>query len=375
MQNLKMYLTFKKDISFKEQNFNELDGLLFSVLSYIKWENIVSEGKDKILLSSAAKIHNDKYRDELTTSSYLFSMELIEVLDLLIHTTRYKDVYLSQYHVIHDGNSLTQFCALYLNVSKNISFISYRGTDNSMLGWKENLRMIYVTELECHQHACDYLGKIMKEEHKLSYLPAYWNFHSIYLGGHSKGGNLAMAAAYKASDYHRVIKQVYSFDGPGFLQSFYDLYENKALASKIVNYVPQGAMIGRFLNHQEKTVIVRSREIGLIQHDIFNWFCETNQFIRAKDFDSESDDVKEYLNTLLFEGDVKVKEETLYKIFNVLDKMSLTNLADLNTIKLSQGYQGVKEVAAMNSEQRKFFIELITYIVKQTKNIILSNYK
>lgn len=375
MQNLKMYLIFKKDISFKQHAFNELDALVFSLISYIRWEGVVSENSDKISLQEACRKHQTKYSYKELSSSYQFSLELIDLIELLMDCKRYEDVMLSYYRVKYEPDTLTQFSATYISIKNNLSYISYRGTDNSILGWKENFRLIYSTQLEAHQYATDYFEEVMEKEHKYRFLPWYYNTHSIYLGGHSKGGNLAMAAAYKTKKMHNGIKQVFAFDSPGFLPSFYELYENKQIANRIINYVPNCSMFGRFLDHHEKMNIVKSQETLLSQHDTFSWVCESNRFIRSECFDEESDEVKEYVNRLLYEGDLTVKEETLYKMFDILDKMELNSLSDFNSIKIGQGIQGIKELATMNSGQRKFFLDFSMFVLKQTKNIILSSIK
>ncbi len=375
MQNLTTYLTFLKNITFKQLPFNELDALLFALLSYIRFKGIVPGDAQSVTLQKACQTHQREVGFEENTASPTFSAEILKILPLLCASKRYANIKLSHYYDEINHATTTQFGAISFTCPRYFTYVAFRGTDNSMVGWKENLRMIYNTQLVAHNHAKQYLEHVIQDKHKWLWWDKCVASHKIIVGGHSKGGNLAMAAVYQSTSLHPYIEQVYAFDSPGFLPSFYQQYHTVEIAKKMVNYVPTCSLIGRFLWHEENICIVQSSAKALLQHDTFTWLCDGEGWMKGTEFDAYSNGVHTYIHELLFTGDLKLKEATLYKMFSMLDRMQLYTLNDISAMNLNQGFIGMKEFMNMTSEERKFFTQLLTFIIKQTRTAILNKVK
>ena len=141
-------------------------------------------------------------------------------------------------------------------------YISFMGTDMTIYGWKEDFNMAFMENVPCQILGKKYLEDISKKYHN----------KKIRIGGHSKGGNVAVYSAITSSEKvkKRIVK-VYNYDGPGFNKNIIDKYETDDILEKIETYIPQDSIIGRLLNHKEKKTIIQSIEKGILQHDIYSW--------------------------------------------------------------------------------------------------------
>lgn len=248
MNNIYDYI--KENRNMIEKDINVLDALVFSRLSYIHWENII----DKLPMTIK---ESSKHLDDIKTNSH--DKKLIM---LLKDNPRFKNISIIRCKYVLDKAIEEQFMAITIQLSQAI-FISFRGTNRNVIGYKEDLNMSYM-EIPSRIDALDYLNS------------EKWS-KTIYIGGHSKGGNLAMYAAMNTNFFRRkAIKQVYNFDGPGFLKIDYKFQRMK---NKILNYFPESSVIGRFLYNDAPINTIVSKKMGIKSHNIYNWGIESNDFL------------------------------------------------------------------------------------------------
>lgn len=371
MENILTYVKWRKDILFEERGFNDVDALIFAVLSYVEWEGYVKD--HAIPLKSAAQMFS-KSEDRINDyKRYAYSIEIPKLVEILNDAPRYNDVLIKKYKTVFDKQEEVQFAAVTFELPDGTHVISYRGTDSSILGWREDFRMTYKEEIPAQRYALAYLKEVMPEKKK----KGFFSFHTpkeseVYLVGHSKGGNLAMYSAIKATELQDQITRVYNFDGPGFLPSFYEQNEMSSILPKIKLYLPSSSIIGRLLEHKEEAVIIEGYESGLMQHSAFRWQVKADGFIKAEKLSKQSDDTIEYIDHVLLAKTDAQKQMLIDAVFNTLENMNIDEISNLGELNLKQGIEGLKEFGLMSNEDKRFFMDCLRFILTQTKNMILS---
>lgn len=369
MENILSYVSWRGDLTFSEREFNEVDALIFSVIGYMEWDGIV--GEEEVLLGEACKMYLKHHHKKTLDKQYVYSPKIPELMRQLHKSKRYKDIILKHYISRKNEEIEVQFAAVTIIVG-SIRYIAYRGTDSTILGWKEDLNMTYLDEVPSQRMAREYLLKVAKDIKEASLLPFFKKkAPQLILGGHSKGGNLAMYAAICEKALCPQINKVYNFDGPGFRSGFYEQNENNEIMKKIVTYLPEESIIGRLLVHKEKAIIIQGYELGLMQHDPFCWKCEAKKFAYAKHLSEASDKTIEYIDTLLLSKEDTKKEEFITMLFRVLKDLEITKVSDFSELSLKQGISGIKELSNMSSEDRKMFLDCIKLLWGQAKPMFL----
>ena len=243
--------------SFEEHPFNDVDALVFAELSYLNLDLVLNKEIDGSILLKNIDLSNI---DDLVKQQSDTKKNKV-MLPLMMKSKRYKDIIIKDVAFKNDNHDVCQFYAMTI-FFENKMYISFRGTDLTLRGWKEDLDMAYNKLVPGHVEALRYINKIINK---------YDNHY--YVGGHSKGGNLAVYAAYfkKIEEDNRLIK-VYSFDGPGFFdENLTEEIINSELAKKIIKYVPRESVVGIVLKHTKIAKIVDAQSVGVFQHDPFNW--------------------------------------------------------------------------------------------------------
>lgn len=368
MDNLIQYLKYRNDLSFLHVPFNEIDALVFSILVYFEFEEIVSNDSSRISLEGACRQYLEKNTKEEIEEIFLYCPQLVEFIHLVYKSKRYKQVQLSNYIVINDHDEVTQFGAMTFNINNKELFVAYRGTDNSILGWQENLKMLYQNEVISYHRGMEYLNQIIKNA-KNSIL----NKQVIYVGGHSKGGNLAMAS-YLKSKYYKRIKKVFNFDGPGFKQEFIVHYNN-SMFSKIYEYAPRASIVGRIFEHVGQVYIMDSYEQGLSQHDPLYWHINGNGFILVDRFDDISNETNVFFTDLIYSKDIETRQRYAVLMGSILGALDIEKLIDFKEIKLQKAFIGMKEFSNLKQDEKKFIVSLLKYFIGQSKVTLFKNNK
>lgn len=263
MANVFDYLQWRGDLLFSQDAFNTVDAVILSRLSYIKFDGIFGEN-DAVALKDAAKafFSEQNRRDEVLWKGDA------ELLQAVAESKRFGDLTLSGYVDTVDSDSTMQFSALVIDLGDR-QFISYRGTDNTIVGWQEDFAMFSHFPLPSQKKALEYFEQM---SHRFD--------GRFILGGHSKGGNLAVyAAAFCDDDLRDRIDAVYSLDGPGFESESLANSAFDKICDRIYTYVPQSSVFGMLLEHQELYTVVQSHRRGFMQHDIYSWEIDCTELI------------------------------------------------------------------------------------------------
>ena len=201
-----------------------------------------------------------------------------------------------------------QFSAITILMPDDTMYVAYRGTDNTIVGWKEDFNMSFQALVPSQIDAAKYLANIAEKYQ-----------YKIRVGGHSKGGNLAVyAAAFCDKKIKKRIIDVYNNDGPGFQEKIIETTEYQEILPKVHTYMPQTSIIGRLLNHEERITILKSTQTGIMQHDLYTWQVLGDKFIRDE-FTNSSEFIDHTISDWLKAVSPEQREKFIDTLFEVLN--------------------------------------------------------
>lgn len=339
MPNIIDYMKWRSDIAFSQVGINDIDCLIFSELSYLPFEGVVpsiEEGKYIMLVDAVHKFFNI-HKSGISVGA-IIPDQIIGLFKHAGRTNRFSDVKMWGYVNDVDHSNEKQFSAICFTIEDGTTFVAYRGTDDSIIGWKEDFNMAIYTPIPAQKEAVDYLEKM----HKKVKGP-------IIVGGHSKGGNLAVYSSINASNsVKKRINKIYNFDGPGFKDDFISQNDIKTI-DKIINILPENSIIGRIFDIIGRYEIVNSTNKGIMQHDAFSWSVMSCDFVYASEFTEQSDEfhiiLKKWVSKMSKDEVVEIIE-TLHK---VMTNSNVTALSDITSDK----FKFILNILKSDSEDRK----------------------
>lgn len=270
MNNLIDYIRWRGDLRFSQDPPNAVDALVFSGLSYVHYGVLPQAGPgEAVTLLDAAQefftLDNLEQRVRVKTD--------LELLREAARSVRFGQCKLCLYRNRLVPEEETQFAAMTFLLDDGSMLLAFRGTDSTLVGWKEDFNMTFQQTIPSQRLAQQYV----QEAAAALDVP-------IRLAGHSKGGNLAVFAGAKvAPAIQQRILEVYNQDGPGFTQEMMTDPGYLAMVPKIQTYVPQSSVIGMLLEHEETFTVIRSKSVGILQHDLYSWEVLGNAFITVGD--------------------------------------------------------------------------------------------
>ena len=338
MSNLLDYLAWRGDISFKTLPVNEVDGLILAQLAMIRWEGLLEDGEVPALRDLAERIH-------VRPISVGFTGEDDQKLMALVtQCNRYGEVVVQDYVHEFDERAEMQFAAISLRLPDGALFVAYRGTDSTLVGWKEDCNMAYSKPVPAQQAALRYLADVASR-----------HAGPLYVGGHSKGGNLAMyaSALVEGAVFDRILA-VYNNDGPGLS----DLIDASALyarlGDRLHSFVPQSSIVGMLLAHPQRYEVVRSNSVSILQHNPYSWQVEGPRFVRAEGLSRDSvffeTVFQKWLNELS-EAQRGALVETLFNLLGSTDARSFGK--DFKTRLLRNPMALLSAAQSLDPEARK----------------------
>ena len=269
------YLNWRGDLPFSQVPLNSVDALIFSTLAYTQFGELITDDPFRPVF-----LHNavDGFFALPEPEKKVRDKRDLELLLAAAESKRYRNVGLCFYRDEFIPEEETQFAAMTFLLEDGSAFLAYRGTDYSLAGWKEDFNMSFLDTVPAQCKAVTYAEDFCE----LFTGP-------VYFGGHSKGGNLSVFAAAKVSGaIQSRIRTVYNLDGPGFGDYLMGDPGYLAMVPKIGTYIPQSSIIGMLLEHEEPYTVIRSRQVGLLQHDPYSWEVMAGSFVQADDLSPEN---------------------------------------------------------------------------------------
>ena len=301
------YLKWRGDLSFAQDPLNPVDGLIFCALSYIPFVGQAAETPNEpIALRDAAAdfLSLDDYESRVRAKNDAM------MLRAAAETARFGGCKMVLYRDQFAPEEETQFAAMTFLLPDDTAFVAFRGTDRSLVGWKEDFNMAFQYPVPAQATAADYLARVA----------ALWKDAPIVLTGHSKGGNLAVYAAMNASDEVKDrVERIYSLDGPGFPEAVVNSFEYSSVSDRIVKIVPDSSVVGMVLETPERCMVVKSDVEGIMQHFAFSWQMHGGEFDKVEDVANSSVTFNKALNGWLSNLSKEQRERAVDALFAVLE--------------------------------------------------------
>ena len=311
------YIEWRNDVSFRAAPFNEIDNVILSYLAYADFGELLQEEKRRVSIETCFKRFCEKHDMAEVRESKHFIERAPLLLEEMVRGARFRGTKVAHFREVFDKEKVQQFAALVFLLPDGTKYVSFRGTDLSITGWKEDFLMSFTAETEGAKEAVSYLNEV-----------AACVEGDLILGGHSKGGNFAMFAAAFAEDAvkERILK-VYNNDGPGFREEIVRSAAYRELLPKITNIVPQTSIIGRLLSNEAAHTVVKSTAAGIFQHDVTTWEVTKDKFVRAEP-DAFSDFVEKSLGTWLETMDDEARKSLVETVFSMIEMTEAETFAE-----------------------------------------------
>lgn len=355
MANILDYIDWRGDLTISADSINELDSLIFAELSYLNFSGI-AETEEGITLKEAAKIFFEEKRDSLENTGDLQKPALYQLLKKMAASKRFGNLKLCNYIQKLDRESSKQFSAVTLRLPAKRIFIAYRGTDDTLLGWKEDLLMGAMDTIPSQQEALDYLTRIASENAG----------DRIYIGGHSKGGNLSLYSAVHCSkEIQERIIRVFSHDGPGFRKSILKTQEYMNIKERIEAFVPQMSIVGMLMEHDENYTVIKSVNKGTMQHDGFSWEVLGARFVRMERVAKQSRIVDQTFRGMLEELNEEQWRQLTELLFGLLEANDNHTLTDIRQETMKSVVAMIRNYDHLNAEERKVLKQAASHALQE----------
>lgn len=266
------YLKEYGDYTFAEKSLNEVDSLILSQFAYLKFDNIVPGVAEEKASVTIGYLNAHQDREKLFADER-YREPNMELFNGMLQSARFSTLRMNAYINIIDPQNEMQFSAITYILDDKSVYIAYRGTDETIVGWKEDFNMAFSHPFSGQIRSVEYLNQV-----------AARFSGEFYVGGHSKGGNLATYAAMNCCpEIQSRIYRIYSHDGPGFRPEIRERGHYEQIADRVVKIIPQSSLVGMLLeSHAEGYVVIKSKTFGLLQHNPYTWLVKGNQFVRAE---------------------------------------------------------------------------------------------
>ena len=282
--------------------------MLLSYLAYADFGELLHEPKRHVSIETCLKRFCEKHDLANVRDSKHFIERAPLLLEEMVRGARFRGTKVVHFREVFDKEKVQQFAALVFLLPDGTRYVSFRGTDLSITGWKEDFLMSFTAETEGAKEAVSYINDVAASVDG-----------DFILGGHSKGGNFAMyAAAFCEDAVKGRIRKVYNNDGPGFREEIVRSAAYRELLPKITNIVPQTSIIGRLLSNEAAHTVVKSTAAGIFQHDVTTWEVTKDKFVRAEP-DAFSDFVEKSLGTWLETMDDEARKSLVETVFSMIE--------------------------------------------------------
>ena len=321
-----------KETNCNFDKINTLDALILTRLSYIHFERIL----DKLPITISSLFD---YLPIVATNKHD-----IKLITLLKDSNRFKDISIRGCLHISDLKKEEQLTVITIVLPNNEIFISFRGTTKNIYDFKEDMNMSFKIVPSC----IDALEYVKKEK----------NYKKLYLGGHSKGGHVAMYVASHVNYFIRKkIQKVYNFDGPGFLK-IDDKFLN--VKDKIVSYLPTSSIVGRIMYNESKIIPIKTNKQGIEAHNLYNWKVENNSLVISR-LNKNSNEFHDICIKVISIIPSDKREKVINYFFSLILKGEIKNITKINFIQIKEM---IDRVPHLTKEEKKLLLEFFTSILK-----------
>ena len=351
MGNIMDYISWRGDLTFAQSPFNEVDNLILACFSYVNLDRIPAVTRQKgielkKLVKEFKKLHTIKELEADKSFIRLAPFMMFEMAE----SVRFGNCVIRNYvnEIVTEAEQ--QFSAVEIVLDDGTSYISFRGTDDTIIGWKEDFNLS-TGVVPAQERAVEYMQRISDKAYGM-----------LRVGGHSKGGNLAIYGSVMCKSAHDKILEIYSNDGPGFSKEFQESPETAEMMPKIIRIIPEYSIIGTLLEHEKQPIIVASTSRGLLQHDGFSWEVQGPGLVRRDSLNKTALRFIEILHKWIDGMDTEQKRLLIEDLFATLQASGCENLSEVQSGGLKSLAAMVKRLDKFAPESRGMMQELLTAI-------------
>ena len=360
MANVCDYIKWRGDLDLEKSDFNEIDNLILSRFSYFPFDNIIEEN-EVVTIKELSERFNKQDINKLP----ILWKDDVGLFPLMGQSKRFGEMLATKYINKIDVEQEKQFSAITVLMPDDTIFVSYRGTDNTIVGWKEDFNMSFKSHIASQISAKEYLEIIAKE----------YPDKKIRIGGHSKGGNIAVyAATFVSNEIKDRIINVYNNDGPGFCEDVIETPEYQETIKKVHTYIPQSSIIGRLMNHKEKYTVVESVQKGIMQHDLYSWQVLGKEFVTLKELTDGSEFVDKTIKGWLENVEPAKREQVIDVVFDILNATDAQTMKELKSNWFSNGRAIMTSYKNIDNETKDMIWQTLNALFKIAKNNIFEDF-
>ncbi len=309
--------------TFDEFPFNAIDALIFAEAAYFQWEYLLPNiwtPEWPYRLSDSMFLHEMPSASDMPLFGQYAAdtPKNIKLIDLLRTSHRFRNVSVSHLCAHTKASEEIQFAALCFHMPDDLCYIAFRGTDGTLIGWKEDFQLSYKYPIPSQEQASRYVNYIAQEMAPET---------RFCIGGHSKGGNMAVFAATECRDSIKDrITDIYSFDGPGFSFKLFETEAYKRIADRVHHIVPSASFVGMLLENAPGTRFIQNRSLWLLQHSPFTWSVGIDDFEYVPQWNHSAKKRIDAVNQWLDEKDFKEREEFTEMLYRIATSSGAGNL-------------------------------------------------
>ncbi len=345
MANMIDYLVWRGEFTLAQTPWCAIDALLVATLSYLNFHGMDAAGWT---LSEAARIE----LLENSTGSASFENRK-KAFEAMAASNRFAESRMHHFIALTDADREMQFSAMCLDLPDGTMAVAFRGTDNTIIGWKEDFNMAYQTSVPAQETAAYYLQRA-----------AEYTDRPLRLMGHSKGGNLAVyAASFAPETVQKQILEIYSFDGPGLCHEAAVTEGHWRIRDKIRSYIPQTSIIGLLMEYYTPYTVVRSEASGISQHDPMTWQVYGPKFVELEKIDQSAAVICDTLHEWLENSPPEVRGTFVETLFRYVETTGATRMSDLTGEKLKSLMTMMGNRKEISPETRRVFTRLMAQAV------------
>ena len=354
MPNIQDYLAWRKDVPFSVSPFNEVDSLVLTELIYADLAGCVPPDGERVPLAEVRKRFWQRHTKEDILAEDTFTKMAPFLMDGMVDGARFAGTELAWFYDVVDTAADVQLAAVTFFLADGTAFVAFRGTDSSIVGWKEDFIMSYLPETEGQRRAA-------------AYVDGHFDALNIplRLGGHSKGGNMAVYAAVCAKPSVRSrVMTVYNNDGPGFLEAFTQTEAYRDMLPRIVCTVPEDAIIGTLLSSGAYRHVVKSTAFSIFQHDGFSWQVLGPRFVEAEGRSESSLLIETTLRQWLGGLDEEARRTFVNTLFGLFEATGANTFTQIKQEKMQSLSSMKKMLDTMPKEQREKVWNTLMQLIK-----------
>lgn len=353
------YLRWRGDLTFAQDGFNEVDDLVLCIISYLNFRRFddlrtTDPARAVALPDVAARLTEEDEQLGLSELDY------IPLMRLAAETERFRDVRMFGFTHEWDEAKEMQFDAVSYLLPDDTLLVSFMGTDTSLVGWKEDFNMSFLTAVPAQERATAYTVE----------MAAACPDRKLRIAGHSKGGNLAAWAAIHipAPLQEQRLLDAYNNDGPGFSHDMVDSDAYRRVADKLHTYIPESSIVGVLLEHAEDYAVIDSSNRSVMQHEPMSWSVLGPRFVhlgQRSQMGKLSDDVlRQWIGSMT----PQEREQFSDALFDVLSLSGKARtLDDLRTGGLAGGAALLKQYSGAEEQDKKIIAEIFRRLAVDVK--------